>query len=212
MSTKNRQALHEAIVQQIRRFIAGTILRNQKIADEVGLRLTDMQCINVLELAGPTTPGELARSTGLTTGGVTVMLDRLEKAGYLKREPNPDDRRSLLVRINPRTLEKINSYYGEINRQMSAFLEKTSEADLRAVVDFFTGMNSIRTETPCARHGGDGRLRRQRLRVNCGARAGRARAEHLAHRSTLGTGFPTSGKRDNRRLSSTRCNKTLPKP
>jgi DNA-binding MarR family transcriptional regulator len=145
MSTKNRQALHEAIVQQIRRFIAGTILRNQKIADEVGLRLTDMQCINVLELAGPTTPGELARSTGLTTGGVTVMLDRLEKAGYLKREPNPDDRRSLLVRINPRTLEKIDSYYGEINRQMSAFLEKTSEADLRAVVDFFTGMNSIRT-------------------------------------------------------------------
>jgi MarR family transcriptional regulator, organic hydroperoxide resistance regulator len=146
MSTKNRQALHEAIVQQIRRFIAGTILRNQKIADEEGLHLTDMQCINVLDLAGPMTPGDLARSTGLTTGGVTVMLDRLEKAGYLKREPNPDDRRSLLVRINPRTLEKINSHYGEINRQMGAFLEKTSEADLRTVVDFFTRMNSIRTE------------------------------------------------------------------
>ena len=161
MSTKNRQALHEAFVQEIRRFIAGAILQNQKIADEVGLHLTDMQCINVLELAGPTTPGDLARSTGLTTGGVTVMLDRLEKAGYVKREPNPQDRRSLLVRINPKKLEKMNLYYGEINRQLGVLLEGTSEADLRTVVDFLAGMNAIRTEAP-QRTAATGKLQRER--------------------------------------------------
>ena len=122
----------------------------------MGLHLTDMQCINVLELAGPTTPGDLARSTGLTTGGVTVMLDRLEKAGYLKREPNPQDRRSLLVRINPKKLEKIHSYYGEINRQMGAFLEATPEPELRTVVDFFTRMNALRAETGQQQGGGNG--------------------------------------------------------
>ena len=153
MSTENRQALHEAIVHEIRRFIAGAILHNQKVADEVGLHLTDLQCINVLELAGPTTPGDLARSTGLTTGGVTVMLDRLEKAGYLKRAPNPQDRRSLLVRINPKKLEKMHSYYGEINRQMSAFLEATPEPELRTVVDFFTRMNALRAERASSKAG-----------------------------------------------------------
>jgi MarR family transcriptional regulator, organic hydroperoxide resistance regulator len=153
MSTKNRQGLHEAVVQEIRRFIAGAILQNQKIADAVGLHLTDTQCINVLELVGPTTPGNLARSTGLTTGGVTVMLDRLEKAGYVKREPNPQDRRSLLVRTNPRKLEKLHSYYGEINRRLGAYLEQTSEADLGTVVDFLAGMNSLRAETPHGKAG-----------------------------------------------------------
>ena len=154
MSTENRQALHEAIVHEIRRFIAGTILHNQKVADEVGLHLTDMQCINVLELPAPPRLGDLARSTGLTTGGVTVMLDRLEKAGYIKREPNPQDRRSLLVRINPKKLEKMHSYYGEINRQMSAFLEATPEAELRTVVDFLTRMNALRAERASSKAAG----------------------------------------------------------
>lgn len=148
MSTENRAALHQSVVSEIRRFIAGAILFNQKIADNVGLHLTDMQCINVLELLGPTTPGELARHTGLTTGGVTVMLDRLEKGGYVKREPNPKDRRSLLIRINPKKLEKVNSYYGEVNQRVGSILQKTSEADLETVVDFLALMNRARAEKP----------------------------------------------------------------
>jgi MarR family transcriptional regulator, organic hydroperoxide resistance regulator len=148
MSTENRAALYQDIIHQIRRFIAGTILFNQTIADRVGLRLTDMQCINVLELLGPTTPGELARQTGLTTGGVTVMLDRLEKGGFVKRERNPSDRRSVLVRINPRKLEKANQYYGEINQRMRKLLDDTPEAELKVAVDFFMRMNQTRLQEP----------------------------------------------------------------
>lgn len=148
MSTENRAALYEEVVHQIRHFIAGTILFNQKVADKVGLHLTDMQCINLLELLGPTTPGELARHTGLTTGGVTVMLDRLEKGGYIKREPNPKDRRSLLIRVNPKKMEKVNAYYGEINQKFGAILENTSEADLKTVVEFLARSNRVRAENP----------------------------------------------------------------
>jgi MarR family transcriptional regulator, organic hydroperoxide resistance regulator len=146
MSTENRAALYQDIIHQIRRFIAGTILFNQTVADRVGLRLTDMQCINVLELLGPTTPGELARQTGLTTGGVTVMLDRLEKGGFVKRERNPNDRRSVLVRINPRKLEKANQYYGEVNQRMKELLDETPEAELKVAVDFFVRMNQARLD------------------------------------------------------------------
>src|ERR1700691_4728406 len=105
-----------------------------------------MQCVYLLDLLGPVTPGRLAECTGLTTGGVTVMLDRLEKAGMVKREPNPNDRRSVFVRVNPKKLRKINKLYRKINEQLEAFLSETPEAELRSVADFFSRMNAIRAE------------------------------------------------------------------
>jgi MarR family transcriptional regulator, organic hydroperoxide resistance regulator len=150
MSNPNRAQLRETLVRSIRQFIAGSILYNQQVADRVGLRLTDMQCINVLDLMGPSTPGELARSTGLTTGGVTVMLDRLEKSGYVKREPNPRDRRSVLVRLNPAKLRKVNAFYGEINERMADLLDDTPESELRSVIDLFAKMNAWRAEQPAS--------------------------------------------------------------
>jgi DNA-binding MarR family transcriptional regulator len=146
LSTENRLALHAAFVTQIRHFIAGTILFNQSVADRVGLSLTDMQCINLLELLGPSTPGKLAASTGLTTGGVTVMLDRLEKAGLIKRQPNPKDRRSILVKVNARKLQKVNSFYSGINQRLETFLSERSEAEIQSVIDFLSSMNAIRAE------------------------------------------------------------------
>jgi DNA-binding MarR family transcriptional regulator len=107
-----------------------------------------MQCINVIDLMGPSTPGELARFTGLTTGGVTVMLDRLEKGGYLKREPNPRDRRSVLVHLNPTKVKKMQAFYGEINQRMAALLDETPERELRSVVNLLSKMNGSRVEAP----------------------------------------------------------------
>lgn len=148
MSRSDRAQLHETVISCLRQFIAGSILYNQQIADRVGLRLTDMQCINALELIGPSTPGELARFTGLTTGGVTVMLDRLEKGGYLKREPNPRDRRSVLVHVNPAKVKKMQAFYGEINHRMAALLDETPERELRSVVNLLSKMNESRAEAP----------------------------------------------------------------
>lgn len=146
MPAKNRAALHDALIRSIRHFIAATILYNQKVADSVGLHLTDMQCFGVLELLGPVTPGKLAECTGLTTGGVTVMLDRLQKAGFIKRVPNPNDRRSVLVHINPKKFEKISPFYADINQQLEAFFLSTPAADLEIVTNFFSRMNAIRGE------------------------------------------------------------------
>ena len=144
MSSPDHNQLRETVIRCLREFIAGSIIHNQQVADRVGLRLTDMQCINVLELMGPSTPGELARSTGLSTGGVTVMLDRLEKGGYVKRVPNPRDRRSVLVRLNPTKLKKVQAFYGEINERMVALLDETPDRELRSVVDLFSKMNALR--------------------------------------------------------------------
>lgn len=143
MSTKNRDAIHASLIRHIRQFIAGAILFNQKIADQVGLRLTDMQCMGVLDLIGPSTPGKLAECTGLTTGGVTVMLDRLEKAGYVKRERNPDDRRSVIIHLNEKKLQKMGKYYEGVTENTIAQLAEFSVEDLSTIISFFDRMNSL---------------------------------------------------------------------
>lgn len=145
---ENREILYGTVIRQIRRFIAATIFFNQKVADRVGLHLTDMQCLNLLELIGPATPGELGRQLALTTGGVTVMLDRLEKKGYVKREPNPLDRRSLLVSVLSRKFEKLDALYAEINRSFGEVLCATPEQDLKAVIAFFERCDEVRREVP----------------------------------------------------------------
>ncbi|HEX3472151.1 MAG TPA: MarR family transcriptional regulator [Silvibacterium sp.] len=133
------------LVHQLRHFIAGVILYNQRVADQLGLHPTDMQSLHLLELLGPMTPGRLAECTGLTTGGVTVMLDRLEKAGYARRERNPDDRRSVLVHLNTAKMARVGEYYGAINDQLGRFLAAYPQRELETVVRFLTRINSIRT-------------------------------------------------------------------
>jgi DNA-binding MarR family transcriptional regulator len=139
----NEKSTSETLMLEMRRFIAGVILFNQQVAEEVGMNPTDMQCIHLLQLMGPMTAGKLAECTRLTTGGVTVALDRMEKAGLVRRERNPGDRRSVLVHLEPQTLAHIESHYGEIGARTAALLQSYPERDLKTVLAFFTRMNSL---------------------------------------------------------------------
>jgi MarR family transcriptional regulator, organic hydroperoxide resistance regulator len=152
--------LEAEVIIQLRTFGSGAILFNQRVAERVGLHLTDMQCMNLLDVLGPSTPGLLAEGMCMTTGGVTVLLDRLEKAGCVRREPNPEDRRSLLVRANPRKMEMINAEFAELAEQFHAYLAKMPEADMSTVVEFFKQVNALRMNAalregkPCKRAAG----------------------------------------------------------
>jgi MarR family transcriptional regulator, organic hydroperoxide resistance regulator len=140
----SKRSTATALVHQLRHFIAGVILYNQRVAEQLGMNPTDMQCIHLLELMGPLTPGKLAECTRLTTGGVTVVLDRLERAGLIRRERNPQDRRSVLIHLEPATLTQIDVHYAAINERLNAFLANYPERDLKTVLDFLTRINSIR--------------------------------------------------------------------
>ena len=74
------------------------------------------------------------------------MLDRLEKAGCIKREPNPGDRRSVLVRVNPRKMEKINAHYAGVAAQLDEYISGIPEAELTSLVGFFKQMNAMRVK------------------------------------------------------------------
>ena len=141
----------DQIVLEIRRFIAASIFFNARAAEEVGLGLTDLQLLHLLQLHGPSTPGQLAAGSGLSSGGVTVALDRLAAAGYLRREPNPADRRSLLVTIMPRRLQRLAAMYSSVEAETRRMLATLSENDLEATIRFFRALAGVRASRPLRR-------------------------------------------------------------
>lgn len=141
---KNEPGPPKDLTFEIRHFIARAILNNQQIATRAGLNLTDMQCLNILELLGPLKPGQLAELTGLTTGGTTVALDRLEAAKYIRRQPNPEDRRSVFVQVVPARMRKLHGLYKGVQRLMGGLFAEFSEDELSTVLKFFVRVNAIR--------------------------------------------------------------------
>jgi DNA-binding MarR family transcriptional regulator len=135
-------AQSDRIVLEMRKFIAAAIFFNAQAAEKVGLGLTDMQMLHMLQLYGPSTPSLLGAATGLSSGGVTVALDRLEKAGYLRRQPNPDDRRSLLVTLIPSSLARLSELYEGVERETRRLLATLPPGDLDTIIRFFETMSA----------------------------------------------------------------------
>ena len=134
----------DRVVLEIRKFIAAAIFFNTQAADKIGLGLTDMQMMHMLLLYGASTPTRLAALTGLSSGGVTVAVDRLEKAGYVRRKPHPADRRSLLVTVIPARLHKLAGMYEGVESETRRLLATLPQSDLEAVVRFFTTLGAVR--------------------------------------------------------------------
>ncbi len=142
----------DRVVLEIRKFIAAAIFFNTQAAEKAGLGLTDMQMLHMLQLYGPSTPSRLGKWTGLSSGGITVALDRLENAGYVRREPNPEDRRSLLIVLIPARLRKVAAMYEGVENETRRLLATLPEGDLEAVVRFFETLHEARRDTNAALH------------------------------------------------------------
>ena len=98
-SDPERAELAAAFAAAIRRTGSLMQLMSQAAADRIGINSTDLNCLNILSFRGQMTAGELARETGLTTASITGVVDRLEEAGFVRRERDPQDRRRVVVRL-----------------------------------------------------------------------------------------------------------------
>ena len=141
MSRSNRKELTERLARSVRQSIASAILFNQKVADDVGINLRDLQVMHLLQLHGPSTPRDLARWACVTTGGMTVVLDRLQNDGYVKREANPADRRSCIVHLIPESLRKLEGAYRSKGDMLAGAIERYCYRDLRLLIEFFEQIN-----------------------------------------------------------------------
>ncbi|MFB4306138.1 MarR family winged helix-turn-helix transcriptional regulator [Actinomadura sp. GTD37] len=116
MSTPDRARLDE-MQREMQRSTMFTVLLHHATASKAGLNVSDAQCVNALMLDGPQTPGQLAQLMGITTGGaITAAIDRLERAGYVKRTRDPDDRRRVIVELIPENVARFARYFEPISR------------------------------------------------------------------------------------------------
>ncbi|MFI6924654.1 MarR family winged helix-turn-helix transcriptional regulator [Nonomuraea spiralis] len=119
-----------------RRYLSAVMLHGHAAAKACGLGATDLYALNILELAGPMTPGELGTRTGLTTGPTTRLIDRLEQAGYVRRAPDPDDRRKVIVEPvgKPAQLDQVMD---PVRRKIGDILADCPPEHLDALFDYF---------------------------------------------------------------------------
>jgi DNA-binding MarR family transcriptional regulator len=97
--------------------VSGERLRNV-LAHHLGLGPSDLVALGHVHNDGPLTPRELASRMEVTSGSMTALLDRVEKAGFLTRDANPHDRRSLLIRATPAGSHAMQWVYGHFNTAM----------------------------------------------------------------------------------------------
>ena len=127
----------------LRKVGAQSVLLSDTVARIVGLNSTDLECLDLLDLAGATTAGHLAAHTGLTTGAMTAVIDRLERAGFVRRTRDPQDRRVVLVEATPRSIARISSLYERLAASNAQLNERYSDRQLSVVVRYLTEALSL---------------------------------------------------------------------
>ncbi len=136
MSTTPRPEFLRRLIGSVRRQVAWTVLHNQAIADRLGMAVTDLHCINLLDLEGSMTAGRLAELLGLTTGAVTGVLDRLERTGLVRREADPSDRRRVIARLVPEGMEKVRAAFAPVGAGAQEIYSSYDEAQLALLIDY----------------------------------------------------------------------------
>ena len=132
----SREELEAAFGNAVRAYQTGVDNFDSAIVDHIGINRTDGRCIDLIDQAGGMTAGELATAAGLTTGAVTAVIDRLEKAGLAQRVPDPTDRRRVRIEVAPKLWELNESLYGPLVAESQAIIDDLSDSEIARFTEF----------------------------------------------------------------------------
>lgn len=148
MPEPGRAELIAELGHQARVSTMWTVLLHHAIASRSGINVTDMQCLNLLQLRGPMTPGQLADTMFLTTGGaITAVVDRLERAGMVRRRRDEKDRRRVIVEATTEApVAEIGRRFGPVAEMYEQALDGYDDDELRLLVRYLTRNNELSPE------------------------------------------------------------------
>ncbi len=137
---QKKSDLIEKSLEKGRALGMATLIFHQGIAERLGLNGTDHKCVDILLRTGPITAGELSEITGLTTGAITGVIDRLETANLVRREHDPNDRRRVIVRPlpDPKRGKEMAALFTGLQKSMLELASGYTAKELEVIVDFMT--------------------------------------------------------------------------
>lgn len=114
-------------------------------AESLGLHATDWECVTLMEEALPNriTAGRLAELTGLTTGAITGVIDRLEASGFVRRERDPVDRRRVVLELIPERMALARPVFAGMVQDMLTLQRGYDDAQLATLLDLLTRASEI---------------------------------------------------------------------
>ena len=141
----NRRTLLGKLWELGRKMSTQTVFLHQAIAQSVGLNATDTKCIDLILRApdGTVTAGRLSDMTGLTTGAITHILDRLEKRQFIERVRDAQDRRKVLIRVRPERLEPLVPKYESIGKAYMRLADAYGDDDLQLICDYLEKTSEV---------------------------------------------------------------------
>jgi DNA-binding MarR family transcriptional regulator len=146
-NTVEKAATHKDLVAHVgncvRKMGAQSVVTSQIVAGRFGLHTTDLEVLDLIYLREQASAGELAAATGLTTGSVTALIDRLEKVGYVERHTDTSDRRKVIVRIRLDAIEPIKAVYAPIQVRMFKLWSTFSARELEVIADFLSRSTAL---------------------------------------------------------------------
>jgi DNA-binding MarR family transcriptional regulator len=126
------------VIRGAREFSIGTVLFHRAVGQILGVNVTDMKCLDMMTLQGSATPSQLAAHTGLSSGATTAMIDRLERAGLVERQPHPKDRRGTILVLTEEAMRKLPSLFSSLGTAMETLVSSYPQKELAVLDDFFT--------------------------------------------------------------------------
>jgi DNA-binding MarR family transcriptional regulator len=122
-----------------------TVFLHQAIAQSVGLNATDTKCIDLIlsHPGGSMTAGSLSGMTGLTTGAITHILDRLEERQFIERVRDTRDRRKVFIRVRPDSLEPLIPKYEGIGKAYMSLAEQYGDKELQLICDYLERASEV---------------------------------------------------------------------
>lgn len=148
LDARERRRLTNTVKDSVRGMRTELALLNRRIGGKLALKDGDLDCLELIARLGPVGPSTLARAAGLHPATITGVLDRLEKGGWLTRDRDPADRRSVVLRMRPDRMGEVFTLYRGMNTALDEICANYTDAELHAIADFLTRVGAAgRTET-----------------------------------------------------------------
>jgi DNA-binding MarR family transcriptional regulator len=136
MSSDERNELLETLGAEVRAYQNALDKADDAVAEVLGINRTDARCLDIVDQHERITPGQLGVEAGLTTGAVTAVVDRLERAGLIRRVRDDEDRRRVWLEVTPAASETIGTLFEPMLQEANRQMERFSTKELAAMIEF----------------------------------------------------------------------------